>query len=145
MLPVPALWAAAGLFLMIAEFFVPGVFLMFFGFGALASALLAWIWPSLPYAWQWVFFAAVSVTMLLLLRKRMGKVFGGRTTVSKDDLNADFIGNTAVALTDLAPGQAGKVEINGVGWNAEAAEPIRAGTAVVIVSRDGLTFTVRKA
>ena len=139
------IWASAGLFLLVCEFFVPGVFLMFFGLGALVVAALMLVCPFLSLAWQWVIFAVVSLALLLLLRKRMAKTFVGRTMVSNDNLDDDFTGRTATAVTDIAPDKSGKVELNGAEWNAVASEGISAGATVAILSRDGLTLRVRKA
>lgn len=139
------IWAATGLFLLVCEFFVPGVFLMFFGIGALVSALIVWLCPAIPVAWQCVVFAVVSLATLLLLRKRLKQVFSGRTSYSSDALDDDFTGKTATASTPLAPGETGKVEMRGTEWEAVSDEAIPAGAKVVVVSRDGLLLTVRKA
>ena len=141
----PVVWAAFGLFLLVCEFFVPGIFLMFFGIGALVAALLSWIIPVMPVACQWIVFAVVSLASLLMLRKRMKKVFAGRTTVSQDKLDDDFTDRRATAVTPLEPGAVGKVELHGAEWAATADEPIPANAQVVVVSRDGLQLKVRKA
>ena len=140
-----AIWAAAGLFLLVCEFMVPGVFLMFFGIGALVSAFITWLCPALPSAWQWVVFAVVSLATLLVLRNRMKRVFTGRTTYSADAIDDDFTGRTAIARTPINPGDTGKIELRGTEWEAVSSEQIPAGAKVVVVSRDGLQLNVRKA
>ena len=142
---IPICWAVAGLALLILEFFVPGVFLMFFGFGAIVTALSAWIFPGMTLPLQWGVFSVLSLVLLLSLRKWMAQTFRGRVTVSADGLDDDFAGHAATAVTDIAPGRPGKVELNGADWTAEAEEPIPAGAPVTIVARKGLVLTVRKA
>ncbi len=141
---ITTIWASVGLLLLVCEFFVPGVFLMFFGLGALVVAALMLVCPFLSVAWQLVICGIVSIALLLLLRKRLAKTFVGRTIVSQDNLDDDFTGRTAVVTSDIEPGKAGKIELNGAEWKATADEAITSGETVAIVSRDGLTLLVRK-
>lgn len=137
-------WASLGLILLVCEVFVPGVFLVFFGLGALVVAALLLACPFLSIAWQWIIFSVVSLLLLLILRKRLAKTFVGRTIVSKEDLDDEFTGHTATATTGIAPDKPGKIELNGTMWNAVADETIAAGDAVTVVSREGLNLRVRR-
>jgi membrane-bound serine protease (ClpP class) len=56
-----------------------------------------------------------------------------------------MIGALAEAITPIAPGGIGQVKIQGELWRASAAEPIAAGSRVVVTHVEGLTLTVRQA
>ena len=65
------MWAALGLVLAGMELFAPGgFFIMFFGVGALATALTLAL-TDLAAVWQWLLFTAVSVVSLLVFRRRL--------------------------------------------------------------------------
>ena len=60
-----------------------------------------------------------------------------------DELADEYIGKTAVALTDFANGH-GEVEFKGSKWEALSADEIRKGDTVVISSRESIKLTVEK-
>lgn len=141
----PVIWFVAGLVILLLEFAAPGLILFFFGIGAWAVALLLMFLP-LTLFWQLALFLLISVSALFLLRKRFQALFKGNKEKSADYPNAanQYVGTRATVVETITPPRRGKIELHGTVWNAEAAEPIDAGTVVEITSQNNLTCTVKK-
>lgn len=145
------IWMLLGIFLILAEFVVPGLVVVFFGFSALIVGLL--IWPGiipgegpLPF----VVFAAVSLGTLLLLRKQceswfVGKSIGSSPTAGEDD---DFLGREAIVASgfDNSRAQAGRVTYRGTQWDARTEEEIylKTGDPVKIIGRKDSVLIIEK-
>lgn len=140
----PTSWAIFGLILLVLEAMVPGIFLLFFGLGALAVALLLVLFPGLGPGAQWLLFAAFSVGSLLCLRRQLARMFTGKRSAIADGLTDDFEGQSAAVTGAIRPGQPGKVEMHGANWEASSDEELAVGTAVAVVGRSGLTLKVKR-
>ncbi len=55
-----------------------------------------------------------------------------------------MLGQPAIALAALSPGEAGQVSVHGEIWRAVTEEPVARGAHLRVVAIDGLTLTVRK-
>ncbi len=64
------IWFLAGLALILAEFMIPGVILIFFGVGAWMTAVTAWLGITPGWTSQLLTFAISSVVMLQLMPSR---------------------------------------------------------------------------
>ncbi|UQZ90345.1 hypothetical protein C4J81_14485 [Deltaproteobacteria bacterium Smac51] len=142
-------WFIAGVIFFVLEALTPGFFLMFFGLGAWASAIVMLFMPF-PAVFQWLIFMAVSVISLLMLRKRMKSLFEGR--LAKNDniedsvFSSQYVGREVVVVKEIGPGRPGLVELNGTNWQArtESEAVFPAGDRVLVRSLEGLTLTVGK-
>ena len=136
--------------LMIGEGFFAGTFAIFFvGVGALATALLCYLLPSISESGtqQLMIFSAMSLFSLVLIRPKIIRHIHKETQL--DGLNA-FLGKHAKALTDLSRNQPedGKALFDGTEWPATPiidSPDIPAGSEVEIVHMNGLTLQVRLA
>ena len=137
------LWLIAGLALLLTELFAPSLILMFFGLGAwIVAALYLLFTIGLPA--QLSVFAVSSILLLIFLRKKLKPVFLGfvsskQTTGQNMD---DFLEKEAVVLARIEPGKPGKVEFNGVAWDAVSDHSIDADSRVRIIDRHGLRLKV---
>jgi inner membrane protein len=133
------LWVLVGLALLVVELVTPGgLFALFFGFGALAVAVLAVIGVG-PIA-QWLAFTAISLLLLATLRRALqDKLQARRAPVDS------LVGEEAVLLEDLAAGGEAKAELRGVPWSARAAPGValRAGQRCRVERVDGLVLWIR--
>jgi len=141
--PHELVWLLAGLALMLAELATPGFILFFFGLGALAAA--AWAWTGMGgLGSQLVVFLVSSIVFLVTLRRYAAGLFRGgksRTGTMPED---DTIGKRVLVVEEINPAHLkGKVELNGTHWNATADGVVHKGTLVEVLSRQGLTLTVR--
>jgi membrane protein implicated in regulation of membrane protease activity len=140
------IWFIVGLFLLLAEFIVPGLIIAFFALGAWLVAAVCLLRPLSLNA-QLGLFIGSSVLSLLVARKWVAGMFKGFTTGKQDtnvDLN-DFIGQRAVVTRAIAAKLPGKVEFHGTHWTAEAHQDIAEGSVVEITGKDNLTLKVKPA
>ncbi|MBI9074651.1 MAG: NfeD family protein [Desulfatibacillum sp.] len=137
------IWFVFGLVLILAEFAVPGIILVFFGVGAwVVSAMCAMFNASLNL--QLLVFLVSSVLCLVFLRGWVQKVFVGHSQDGESGFsNSEVVGQTAVVVEAIKPGYPGKVEFRGTQWKAIAEEPIQESRAVEIVRQDCITLIVK--
>ena len=140
------IWFLAGLALVLVEFVIPGVILVFFGLGAWITTVTTWLGWTDGVTSQLMTFAISSVVLLVFLRRRFRSRFFGY--VGDDhglDSNIDeFVGQT-VKVTEAieAGGNGGRVEFKGAAWTAYCETPLPAGSRAVIVEVKGINLTVR--
>jgi membrane protein implicated in regulation of membrane protease activity len=140
---VVTIWLLCGVIGLALELILPGLIVLFFGCGALLTGIATWIFPSLQIEGQLIVFVVSSVVLLLVFRKMLRNRFFNNSKESDDELADEYIGKTAVALTDFANGH-GEVEFKGSKWEALSADEIRKGDTVVISSRESIKLTVEK-
>ncbi|MBI5505180.1 MAG: NfeD family protein [Deltaproteobacteria bacterium] len=139
------LWAILGLVLAALELGTPGGFyLLFFGIGALAVALLTAagaIHATLP---QLLWFSTLSVCASLLFRRRLVEMLTPQIPAAA--LNS-LVGETASALEDIGPGAFGKVELRGTAWNARngGEAKVTRGQRCVVERVEGLSLWITPA
>jgi inner membrane protein len=140
------LWLAAGVVLLILEFIIPGVLIIFFSFGAFVMMLLTWILP-LTVDQQLIGFLLLSVLSLITLRKYLKRLFHGRKTIAgeeTDEEKDEMIGKRVVVTVAISPKSPGRVSLNGTEWSAESTRECSTGERVMITGRDSLVLTVEK-
>jgi membrane protein implicated in regulation of membrane protease activity len=130
----PVLWALIGLGLIALEAILPGFVIMFFGLGALITALAAWIF-DIPLPWQALLFAAASVASLVTLRGTCKKIFQGGLRNVSDPLGrmGSFIGTAAIVTENISRAAPGRIKARGSFYAAVADSNITAGETVRII------------
>ena len=139
------LWFVAGVALILMEFAMPGLIIIFFGIGAcLVGVLCLFCDPSLNV--QLLVFLATSVVLLVVLRRWCTGIFKGHgeSRLDLDKPSDNFVGETATVLDAIEPGRAGKVEFHGTPWKAEADDAIPEGCEVEVVESTSLTLKVKR-
>ena len=141
----PALvWFLIGLVLLVGELITPGLIIFFFGIGAWVTALVC-LFANISLNLQLLIFLITSVASLLCLRKFLTGIFKGHIG-SKQDMQVnleEFAGKRVVVKKKITPKLPGKVELNGVDWEAAADTEINEGEVVEIVGKDDLTLKVK--
>lgn len=143
----PALiWFLAGLVMVLAEFALPGIILVFLGLGAWVTSFFYWMgWVESEGA-QTAVFAISSLVLLIGLRRLFKDWFMGRSLNGSAEVDLEeFLGRKARAVDGIPAGGTGKVEFKGVHWSAYSDDAVLTGEAVVITGRDGLALRVRRA
>ncbi len=138
------IWFVIGVLLLLAEFAIPGLIVLFFGIGAWIVAGVCLL-TDVSLNVQLGIFIGASVLSLVLLRSWLKGMFVGHVR-AKQDLTEDlqeFIGERVVVRVAISPKLAGKVEVHGTNWSAEADEEIAEGAVVEIVAKDNLTLKVK--
>lgn len=147
-IPAEIVWALLGLVFIFIEFFIPGLVIVFFGVGALITAITTWIGitPSLPS--QLLIFIVSSILFLVLLRKYVQRTFLGKTMEEGGNSDRNFnieIGKIVPVIELIQPGKVGgKVRYQGTNWLARASERIAKGESVKITGCDNITLIVEK-
>lgn len=136
------IWAALAIIFFIAEVFTLGFFLVCFGIGAVAAALLALL--GFDVIWQLVIFIAVSLVALAFLRplaKRAGDHVANPGGIDR------VIGKQAVVLEEINPHTAtGRVRIEREEWRADTyGAAIPKGALVVVMEVTGTRVMVEPA
>lgn len=145
----PAVWTVIGLALLALEAAVPGLVVMFFGLGALLTALAALLF-SMDIPAQLLVFAVSSVACLLTLRGAVKRVFQGRVG-AKDEAVAridSYLGEAATVTEAIPAGGRGRIKVRGSFYAAFAGEALAPGETVTIVedvNGDHTLFKVEKA
>ena len=135
------LWVLLGFALVLCELLTPGgFFFLFFGLGAVAVGALVWLGAAGPAWLQWFFFSLISIGFLVPLRGRLlRRMATGDDAAARVDA---LVGQVAVLLDDLPPGEIGKAELRGTAWNArnEGERALRRGQRGRVTRVDGLTL-----
>jgi membrane protein implicated in regulation of membrane protease activity len=133
-------WVLSGIALLVVEMLTPGgLFALFFGVGALFTAVLAA--AGLGATGQWLLFSAISLVLLATLRRTLQEKLQSRPGGEVDAI----VGEEVVLLGDLPAGGVGRAELRGVPWTARVTSgiPLHAGQRCRVERVDGLTLWVR--
>lgn len=129
------LWLIAGSVLCLVEIFVPTAFVAFtMGLSAFAIAIVAWIWPT-AFPLQVVLWLLLSTALVFLSRRLLPHP---RASKNLDAMEAQ-------TLTEIPPGETGRVLYEGNSWRArceDEMEAIAPNQPVYVVRREGNTLVV---
>lgn len=135
------IWICVGAVMLLMEFAMPGVFICFFGIGALFTGVISFFFPGMSLIWQLMIFALCGTLCTFTGRK----FFSGGVSSNKNNMDDDeTIGCTATVSELITPDKNGKVEFRGSFWSAVSDQEISPGTQVVIVERKNLIFVVKR-
>ena len=141
-LPWPWFWVILSALLIVGEIFTAGFFVLPFGIGAAAAAVLAWF--DIGLVWQWATFIVVSIALLLPLKR-----FADRVSVGAEGIGvaADrVLGKVGIVIEEVKPhGVTGRVRLGSEEWRAasDGEESIAEGAAVEVLRIDGTHVVVR--
>uniref|UniRef100_A0A540VI19 NfeD family protein n=2 Tax=Litorilinea aerophila TaxID=1204385 RepID=A0A540VI19_9CHLR len=139
---IPWAWAVMALIFLVAEIFTAGFFLICFGIGAAAAAILAFLGVGL--VGQLAGFVVVSTLAVILSRPFARRVSGeGHSSFGVDRV----LGKTAVVTVAIDPIQArGRVRVDREEWLADSVDgtPIEVGARVEVLGVDGTRLKVRR-
>lgn len=137
-------WLILGVAFIALEIFAPGAILMWFGFGALITGFVLWVFPDMALALQILLFALVSGISVLLWRQ--SKFFREEATPSDDPtlnnrLNSHI--GKEYTLTEAIVNGRGAIRFSDSNWRVQGKD-MPAGTRVRIIAVDGIQFIVEK-
>ncbi len=136
-------WFILGFLLLVLEFVVPGLILLFFAIGAWLVAICC-LFLDISINTQLVIFLISSVISILLFRKWASKLVWLKKN-SNEIIEDEFIGKRAIAETFIGPGQDGKVEFKGTSWNARSEDQIAVGETVIITGNESILLFVKSS
>ena len=135
------IWFLIGLGLILAEFAVPGVILVFIGAAAWVVALLDWMGVDSLSVQLWVF-GLVSVGLVVFARRYVKSWFTGKESNGASDVDEEFVGQVVMVVKAIGDGDDGLVELKGARWKAVSNSDLEEGDHAEVVERDNLTLKV---
>ncbi len=127
-------WLSIGLTLILIEFFVPGTYLIWFGFSACLMSLIVMFYV-LSLTEQVVIFSIISaifaVIGLYAYRKVMHLVKVPREAEHLNDAAAQYIGRSFKLVQDVIDGRS-KVAVGDTVWLVECPDGLKSGDIVKI-------------
>lgn len=138
-------WLIGGGVLVLLEFLVPGLVVVFLGLGALLTGGVLYLrWITEPAALL-TFFAFSSILMLATLRRLVMRFYPSDVEQVEADEDKLLIGQRAVVVATVYPSDfSGRIRYSGTTWPARSETgAIPEGTEVVIVGRENINFVVR--
>lgn len=137
----PWIWAILALIFIIAEIFTAGFFIICFGIGAVAAALMAFL--GFNTIWQMAIFVCVSALAVILTRPIATKISGaGDNRVGIDRV----LHQEAIVTQTIDPAKArGRVRVEREEWLADSIGDvvIDSGSKVEVVAVEGTRLKVR--
>jgi membrane protein implicated in regulation of membrane protease activity len=131
-LPEYSYWIIAGLALVIAEFAISGLVVIFFGIAALLVGSLKFIG----------LLDDTSLLSLVFVRRVLNdKLMGREQQREGEEDSAGLIGHRATVAEAFAKGT-GTVNYRGARWQAQCSHPLNPGDIVRITQHEGLWLTV---
>ncbi|MBN2038909.1 MAG: NfeD family protein [Spirochaetes bacterium] len=140
------IWWMIGIILVLLEFLIPGLVIVFLGLGAFVVAAFLHFGLISGIIQELLTWFISSIFFLVTLRFLVMMYYPSDT--KKKDINEDHevIGTIVDLLEDITENQKGRIKHSDSTWPAasENGEEIKAGEKVEIVGRENLTWIVKK-
>src|SRR6218665_640433 len=133
-------WLALGTLLLILEVFGAGGYLLWVGLAAAGVGVLTYLFPALPWAWQFLLFALFSVLTAVLWWQRQRAAGKVSAQPGLNQRGSEFVGRTFV-LHEAIVGGRGKIKAGDSLWLVIGAD-LPAGSEVRVVGQDGVLLKV---
>jgi membrane protein implicated in regulation of membrane protease activity len=127
---------------MLLEFATPGLVIVFFGIGAWITSLFVFLF-GFKIDLQLIIFVITSVASLIILRKYLLKKLFKIDKQESDELLNEFIGQVAVAESEINSKNQGRVNYNGTSWVAESDFEIKKNQKVEIINTRSTVLIVK--
>lgn len=137
----PIIWFLIGLAFLLLEFLLPGLIVLFFGFGAWITAICTLIF-NLGLNAQLVVFIGTSILSLIFLRKYFKRIFVGKDEKAVNEVLEEFVGKIVIAESDFEKGRKGKVTFKGTIWEALSETDIKKGDQLKIIGKESIVLKV---
>lgn len=135
------IWFLIGLVLLLLEFAIPGLVVMFFGIGAWIVSISCMVFdPGINM--QLSIFIVTSLLSLLFLRKYFKKIFYGKEEDTAEDAAEELLGKIVSVEKTIAKGKPGKVIFKGASWKAESEFTIAEGDSAKIIGKESIVLKV---
>lgn len=136
-------WWTAGLLLLIAEIFVAGFYLLWFGVSAFLIGLLLWFQPALTWYWQLTLFSLFALVGILLVIPWLRRIQDRSS--DQPNLNrraAQYIGQSCILETPITNGT-GKVRLGDSLWLVSGPD-CPGGLRVRVIGAQGSVLQVQR-
>lgn len=133
-------WLALGTLLLILEVFGAGGYLLWIGMAAASVGVLTYLFPALPWAWQFVLFGVLSVLTAVFWWQRQRAA--GKTSAQPglNQRGSELVGRSFV-LHEAIVGGRGKIKAGDSLWLVTGPD-LPAGSEVRVTGQDGVLLKV---
>lgn len=140
---VATIWIVIGIVLILSELLATSIIAVFFGVAAIVVGLSLQYGHIESYSMQFLVFGAVSLILLFTMRNQCRRWFVGYTADEREHPSRvqEDIGSRVTVHSDFVHG-AGRVLLNGVQWDAESADALKAGDVAWVVANHGIKLLV---
>ncbi|MBP5399839.1 MAG: NfeD family protein [Alphaproteobacteria bacterium] len=141
-------WLSLGIILIVLEFFVPGTYLIWFGFSACVVSSVVFF-TTLTLTKQLLLFSVISAVFavfgLYVYRKIMQRVKPPKNAQNLNDMAAQYVGRSFKLVQEVVDGRS-KVAVGDTVWIVECPNNLKSGDLVKIIDvRDGVVLIAEKA
>lgn len=136
-------WWGLALALMAAETFVPGAFLLWFGFAAAAMGAIVYLLPMMPPLAQALAFAVLSFVSIWVYRRWFRRNEPASDQPLLNRRIEQMVGRTYELCEPIHNGY-GKIRVNDAMWTVQGPD-LPPGAKVVVTGASGMTLAVRVA
>ena len=135
-------WLGFGVLLMIVELLGCAGFLFWLGLSALALGVILGVFPTLPWAFQFVLFGLGSVLSSVLWWQHLKKQPGRTENVNLNRRSQQYVGRVFTLEQALINGR-GYIKVDDSQWRIEGDE-MPVGTRIKVIDVDGVILKVEK-
>ncbi|MGH8354176.1 MAG: NfeD family protein [Pseudomonas sp.] len=136
-------WLALGTLLLILEVFGAGGYLLWIGVAAAAVGVVTYLFPALPWAWQFLLFGVLSVLTAVLWWRRQRSAAKPSDQPGLNQRGQEFVGRT-FQLHEPIVGGRGKIKAGDSVWLVSGPD-LPAGTPIKVTGQDGVLLKVEAA
>ena len=137
-------WIVFGIGLVVAEFFVPGAIVVFFGVGAILTGLAVMMALLVDLPMALLFWAVTSTLLVLAFRGQIKRWFPSLEKYEPGDEENILIGTIVEVIREVhSDNEEGRVRYQGTSWKAKAASgSLAVGSQEKITGRSNLLLHV---
>jgi membrane protein implicated in regulation of membrane protease activity len=138
------IWLIAGIVLMLSEFLIPGLVVVFLGLAAVLIAIGRWTGLIDNLLDSFTYWFVLTVAIILVLRGLVARFFSGDVSITRSSDDEEALGRVVKVTEEVGSDHdLGRIHFRGTTWKAKS-EYGRAfpGQQVKIVGRDNLVWIV---
>lgn len=136
-------WLAFGSLLLILEVFGAGGYLLWTGIAAALVGVLMYLFPELPWAWQFLLFGCLSILTAVLWWQRQKAAAKPSDQPGLNQRGSEFVGRT-FALHEGIVGGRGKIKAGDTVWIVTGND-LPAGSQIRVTGQEGVLLKVEPA
>ncbi|MBO4556977.1 MAG: NfeD family protein [Elusimicrobiales bacterium] len=135
-------WLSLGLILVIIEMILPGVFFLWFGIGAFATGIIAFLIKGIAIKYLMAIFGILSLISVFLGRRIIKPSVEQKNGLN--DGNSKYAGKIVKAESSFENGS-GRVIMGDTVWEAECPDPVKEGDPLKVTALKDAVLIVERA
>lgn len=133
-------WWAFGALLLVIELLAPGMYFLWMAESALVTGTVLWLYPSLGWEAQLIWFSALSVISIVVAQKLLIRHPIGSDRPLLNQRAAQYVGRTFILSEPVVNGS-GKIRVDDSVWKISGSDA-PAGSRIRVIGTDGTILKV---